>query len=408
MFRRAGLRVRAKRDYWVFVARHEWPIILAVFGLVLGVVTLLPSEAAIALSIIALLLGLVSFVSDYRKARIRWSAYEFLPAVTKFSVAEWPEPIDYRAARYETFPDRGSAIVDAEIDRYLRAQPIPLSLGDDPYRLPEFLRDTAPQVLRTTVQGSVVFNGPVLGLVDDPLPSVTGGVRPVRAHRARFFDGQCSNELCALLIRHRGTGEVYDLREQVLVDTAGRLASLAETDLANIVGISTIALTTDDFVVIIEQTANNSASGSLLAPSGSGSLEPRDAESGGTSLQDVLVAGMERELAEECGLHPDDVVETQVVGYARWLERGAKPEFFGVTRLTISSAELALRKTRGSEKLYSGGSECVEVDLPALARELASGARIVDAPSCPPLFARRGSIPLLLALRAAALASAER
>ena len=46
MFRRVGLRFRAKHDYWVFVVRHEWSIIVAVFGLVLGVATILPSEAA--------------------------------------------------------------------------------------------------------------------------------------------------------------------------------------------------------------------------------------------------------------------------------------------------------------------------------------------------------------------------
>ncbi|MGH3544427.1 MAG: hypothetical protein ACRDPW_00610, partial [Mycobacteriales bacterium] len=337
MLAKVRLRARAKRDYWIFLARHELPIVLGVFGLVLGVATILPNAAAIALSVIALLLGLITFVNDYRNAKARWSAYEFRPAGAMSDSAQpLPEPIDYRQAHYEAFPGRGTAIVDSGVDRYLQTHIVGLRVAEQPYRLPDFLADTAPQILRTTVQGSVVFNGPVLGLSDDPLPMVTGDPIPVGVHRARFFDGQCSNELCALEIRHRDTGEVYDLRQRVLVDSAGRLASLAETDLANIVGISTIAVTTDDLVVIIVQTSNNSASRSLLAPSGSGSLEPKDLAPG-ASLQQLVIVGMERELSEECGIEPDEIAGTRVVGYARWLERGAKPEFFGVTRLRCSS-----------------------------------------------------------------------
>ncbi|MGH3804135.1 MAG: hypothetical protein ACRDTD_29180, partial [Pseudonocardiaceae bacterium] len=247
-------------------------------------------------------------------------------------------------------------------------------------------------------------NGSVLGLVDDPLAAVSGESRPVRVHRARFFDGQCSNELCALLIRHRKTGELYDLQRQVLVDSAGRLAPLAQTDLANIVGVSTIALTSDNLMVVVTQTSYNSASGSLLAPSGSGSLEPRDAEGAGLSLQAVVIAGMERELVEECGIDPAEIVDTRVTGYARWLERGAKPEFFGLTRLRVGSQELRLRKTRPGERLYSGGAEFLTVDLAAIAREVADGGSISASPSCRGSLRERGSIPLLLAIRAAALA----
>ncbi len=398
------LRIRAKRDYWLFLARHEWPIILAVFGLVLGVETLLPDAVAIVLSVIALAVGSITFVHDYRNVRARWSAYEFLPTgpppatAQLSSTAALPEPIDYRLAHYEIVPGRGTAITDAGIDRYLRARPIAVHISDQPYRLPDFLRDTAPQVLRRTVQGSVVFNGPVLGLVDDPLPTVTGEPIPVGLHRARFFDGQCSNELCALLIRHRETGHVYDIRQRVLLDSAGRLASLAETDLANIVGISTIAMTTDDLMVVITQTANNSASGLLLAPSGSGSLEPKDATSADMSLQELVIGGMERELSEECGIGPEEIAGTDIMGYARWLERGAKPEFFGLTTLRLSSDELRLRETRSSEQLYTGNMDFIAIDLAALAREVTVGVALVDAPSCP---------PLLLAVRAAALALAE-
>jgi hypothetical protein len=263
-------------------------------------------------------------------------------------------------------------------------------------------------VLGETARGGLVFNGDVLGLADDPLPIAAHEGRPLRLHRARFFDAQCSNELCRLEIRHRSTGELLDLRQQLLLDTAGRLAPLAETELANIVGVSTLATTLDGRYVLVEQTARNSASSSLLAPSGSGSLEPVDAEGlgAGWSLQELLVVGMNRELTEECALRPGEIVSTEVVGYARWLERGAKPEFFGVTRLAVTSQELLRRQVSPVEELFVGGVHCIELDLAALATQLAAGASVLTAEACPPLVRERGSLPLLLSLRAAALAQA--
>lgn len=40
---------------------------------------------------------------------------------------------------------------------------------------------------------------------------------------------------------------------------------------------------------------------------------------------------MERELREECGIAGNVALRTRIIGYARLLHRGGKPEFFGVT-----------------------------------------------------------------------------
>ncbi len=71
-------------------------------------------------------------------------------------------------------------------------------------------------------------------------------------------------------------------------------------------------------------------------PSGSGSADPSDIVSGGT-LQEFVLGGMERELLEETGLDPfrTDLVNTKFLGYARLLERGGKPDFFGVSLLNV-------------------------------------------------------------------------
>ncbi|MGH8917377.1 MAG: hypothetical protein ACRD0H_03415, partial [Actinomycetes bacterium] len=221
-----------------------------------------------------------------------------------------------------------------------------------------------------------------------------------------FFDAVCSNELASLRITSAGTGEEYDLRREELADSAGALRTLAGSSLAEIVGVSTIAFTTDGKLVAVRQSARNSVSELLLAPSGSGSLEPRDlrtADGGQRRLLHTAVgAGMERELREESGIGAEEITSTRLTGFARWMERGAKPEFFGVTTLSVDSATLAERRPRGAERLYSAGVTMLDVDLAAIGRELAAGTALPDA--LPARLRDDGSLPPLLCLRAAALA----
>ena len=178
--------------------------------------------------------------------------------------------------------------------------------------------------------------------------------------------------------------------------------------LADAVGVSTLAVTADGALVLVAQSGRNTASPRLLAPSGSGSLDPRDLGSGRTGmLPDILRRGMHRELGEETGIRPDEIRTTTVTGFARWLERGAKPEFFGWTKLSATADDLAGRRPAASrERQYSGGTFTVPADIGALGQELARGAELLSAPSLPRRLREEGSLPLLLALRAAALSRA--
>jgi 8-oxo-dGTP pyrophosphatase MutT (NUDIX family) len=180
---------------------------------------------------------------------------------------------------------------------------------------------------------------------------------------------------------------------------------LAESSLADVIGVSTLAMTSDNALVLVSQSGRNVASPLLLAPSGSGSLDPRDLPPDQTdTLQNIVRRGMERELCEETGIRPEEIRNTTVVGFARWLERGAKPEFFGVTGLSVSARDLARRRHLASdERLYSGGAFTQRLDISALGREMTNGAELLAAPSLPVRIREDGSLPLLLALRAAAL-----
>jgi len=410
--RRLGRLLRSQYDYAFFMVSKEWALVLSVAGVILGAVTILPSAVGIVLGAIAFVLGLGAFLRDVHEFQRKWADYEFTAIAVPFPVSTTPPPGAYPAPVYIHVPGRGTALVSGPIDDALTRASIQARLADESYQLPKHLKASAPHVLRVVNHGRLVFNGKVVGMRSDPLPPgpTAAPVPPITLHVARFFDAQCSNEMCTLRIAHRDTGEVFDPRIQLLTNANGHLRTLAESTLADCVGISTIAFTADDQLVLVRQTSRNIASALLLAPSGSGSLDLRDlsAEPGAAeSLQDILRRGMERELREETGIRQDEIIATRVTGFARWLERGAKPEFWGITELNVTAKDLEQRRHLASdERLYSGGTFTMSVDLPALSQELRDGADILDAPSLPVRIKEDGSLPLLLALRSATLSHA--
>jgi hypothetical protein len=398
-------RARAKADYLGFIGAREWPLAASGLGVVLGVVTILPSAVGVVLSVVALGLGVATFTRDVRLLRRRWAGFAFTTIAAPFPTAELPPPSAYPPSEYLAVPARGTALVSAAIDRELWTERHTIAVAEEPYRLPPALKATAPHVLPLRARGRLLFNGPIVGMRGDPLPAA--GARPaaIRLHRARFFDAVCSNELGTLRITRAGTGEEYDLRKTELTGTDGALRELGSSTLADLVGVSTVAFTTDGKLVTVRQSSLNAVSGLLLAPSGSGSLEPRDLRTpdGGPrrSLHTAVCAGMERELCEESGLRPQDVRETKLVGFARWMERGAKPEFFGVTALAVDSTEVAARRPVSGERLYSAGLTLFDVDLAAMGAALGDGVPLSE--TLPQRIWEDGSLPLLLALRAAAV-----
>jgi hypothetical protein len=407
---RLAMRVRAQRDYWSFVVTRLWPLWIGAAGVLAGVVTLAPSAWALGVSAAAVVVGLAMFGRDVMLARQQWLRLQCVAVVSPFPVAKVQPPLGYEGAEYLSIPNRGTMLIHSDADRVLQEGPIPVEIDPTPYRLPVELRELAPVALRTVRAGRVVFNGPMLGLRDDLLPAVSGGSRPLRLMQTSFFKQVCSAELCQYRVVDRMTGEETDVRLTELVDPTGRLVTLAASRLANNIGISTLAFTSDDLLLVVHQSQRNVASPRLLAPSGSGTLEPGDLTAAGVSasLQDVLVHGMERELCEETGISANDVVGTRVVGFGRWLERGAKPEFFGVTRLKIPARDVATAKISAGEKIYTERVSTVFVDLGRLRQDLGTGQLIDQASSCPPVIRDSGSLPLLTGLRAATLSNRAR
>jgi hypothetical protein len=400
-------RLRSRYDYAAFQVSNEWPVLLSVVGVVLGAVTILPSSVGIVLGAIAFVLGLGAFLRDLHELRRRWADYEFTAIAAPFPTATIKPPGAYPEPLYLYLPNRGTALVSGPVDQAVASQSMDARLDEELYRLPKSLKGSARYVLPKINYGRLVFNGKIIGMRGDPLPPGPSSPPPIRLHIARFFDAQCSNEMCTLEVTHRSGEDDFDPRTELLTSANGQLRTLAESVLADCIGISTIAFTADNALVVTRQTSRNIASPQLLAPSGSGSLDPRDlgpAPQREGVLQDVVRRGMERELQEETGIRQDEIRYTEVIGFARWLERGAKPEFFGVTELSATTHDLKeQRRLTSDERLYTDGAFTLRIDLPELSRELADGTDLLSAPSLPQKIKEQGSLPLLLALRAAAL-----
>lgn len=324
------------RDRVLWYRRSHKSLVVAAMGLTCCVVSLmpwLPRVVLLLVGIAGLLLALVSFAWENSALNRRFRETELGERRPVFPGR--PPHDDDLPDRFST--DFGTILHDRRLDASLRTHgstwTVELRSGN--YRLPEELADIAPFVLRRTTGGSAPFNGPCMRMAGD---CRLDGSRVIPLERAGFFDHLCSNEL--MKWRLCRNNEDWDVRRRFLHDGEGRLVPLASSPLANIIGVSTLAISEDQQVLVLDQSNANHASGGLTAPSGSGSLEPQDWDPADTSLAGVMMRGANRELIEETGIPADLILSSHLVGFGRWLERGGKPEFFGVTLLRGTAAEV--------------------------------------------------------------------
>ncbi len=122
-----------------------------------------------------------------------------------------------------------------------------------------------------------------------------------------------------------------------------RLYRLGDRYTANELGVTTLLIMPSNHILLWRQNRLAQCSSDLLVASGSGSADWEDCESfigDADGLRKAVICGMERELWEESnGSRANDRkrfienVETRITGYFRWLKKGGKSEFVGVSRL---------------------------------------------------------------------------
>ncbi len=194
----------------------------------------------------------------------------------------------------------------------------------------------------------------------------------IELQRTDYLANLCTNDLSFREVIDASKRQtLYNGQDYFLKPVPGtglELRPYFESNCSNQIGISTIAFTSDGYLVLVDQTVNNLQSSGLVAPSGSGSLDESDlTQLGGTGdLVEWLCIASQRELREELGIQADksfDKLSNQILdriqisallmGFCVYLFRGGKPEFFFLASLSCSLSELSRNRkhTLGEEEL---------------------------------------------------------
>lgn len=241
-------------------------------------------------------------------------------------------------------------------------KPIRLVRAEGSYQVPCELRPMVFSMLSRLFarhKEQRLFNGKLLRMTGDILP-YEKDFRPIAVQMSRYFDGQVTNEMVfRQIVRVDSIQECFE-GKTLLVDEDNTLIELWKSRCANFIGASTIAITKDGYLLIGRQGPSSMANRSRYAPSGSGSVDYLDYKSVASSfsectLQKVVVYAAERELREECSIKSLFHMETAVIGFARLLERGGKPDFFCLTFIDATVAQM--------EEEFVGSTTLKEIGL---------------------------------------------
>lgn len=218
----------------------------------------------------------------------------------------------------------------------------------------------------------IAFNGEKLRLSTDLLLTADGLPRKLEVHKTKYFYSLSTNELSYVKIFRQGTGTMKDDNEE-RVDYDGTQFFVRDNTLkklgnstcncSNHVGVSTIAITSDNQIILVKQSSRNLQNSGLLMTSGSGSVDWSDVKKQrNKSFLAIIRQAAERELIEECGLDPKRVtLKTYVIGFARLINRGGKPEFFCVTKINRTVDQMIQNHTL-EEKHFTAKTLPLKID----------------------------------------------
>lgn len=376
LFRRFKLWLRLQTDriaaavdlFWslwdnlVFVVIGRW---LAVTGLVVSLVGLWPDDRNIAellsgspsaaliwwlglsgLSIVFLAVDLWEFIGELRY-QLRHVRIVGDQAVARQRQEKIENPKGYDRVRVEGASGALSSYVfNPAINAVLATAANPLEPSRRRYRIP---RTLLPYWIRTILKKRPHFNEIKVRLSTEITPDILKGAATIQLRKTNYFMGLVTNELTGDRIVEFDADTKTDFPGYALrslfVDDSGVLMPLDQSLLSNHIGVTSLLITSDDKVVLQKQGLSQSIDGLHFNLGSSGSADWADirraARAGDASFQGMIRYAMEREAREEVGISPRGA-RTELTGYCRFLHRGAKPEFFGVTWTPTPYADLRI------------------------------------------------------------------
>ena len=267
--------------------------------------------------------------------------------------------------------------------------------------------------------GKQFYNEAKSGLSSDPTPSAdpTKPAEAVKIHKTCYFDSYLTNIIPGQVLTRNRDKEVMAsaLEAGWLPFTAEgeerRLRATGECAMANEPGVTTLCIKENDTIILWRQNHLAQCSTGQLVASGSGSANWGDCrkylhDPDKNGLRKAVRRGMERELWEESvgmrGVSDRKFyknLDTRITGYFRWLKKGGKAEFVGVSRLRNSNSMTENLLPEESEVL--AGEEIPAGSIAKLKAEI--GKRLKKQTQSGARFGKRDkvySVSCAMALRA--------
>jgi hypothetical protein len=187
---------------------------------------------------------------------------------------------------------------------------------------------------------------------------LTPGVSEVELEKVGYYDALVTNEAfrSSIIIKPIGSEQqkikIVDLRDFFQFEeiaygkhTEVTLSSLQRNRCANSVGISTLAISSDNYPIFFEQSKRSDQGAGQIVLAGSGSVDFSDIKNApARDLSKILTYSMAREFCEEAkqytmrtcrkAITQEIASKTILTGYFRWIDRSGKPEFVGLTKLS--------------------------------------------------------------------------
>jgi 8-oxo-dGTP pyrophosphatase MutT (NUDIX family) len=295
--------------------------------------------------------------------------------------------------------ERSSTFIDAVIEPYSIPQPL----------LPYY--NDVIRAFRPTINGSKVR------LRSDLTPD---SLSHVYLQRSSYFAGVITNEVATSFFTvadwdHNREDIVTRVFDDYVVSD-GHLAPLAESALANNIGVVTVVVTADNCIVLQTRGMTLVDSGKItVGASGQATwndlrdshdtIDPHSGKSSKT-LQNLLKYAMEREASEETGVTVGPAKSrTTLTGFARHVHRGGKPEFYGITYVaqryddmprSVSRSERKWVRMKMRRQLQDGSIKSLVSGADDLIREYtdneAASASMIKALHCARAYLVAGNV----------------
>lgn len=235
------------------------------------------------------------------------------------------------------------------LNHYLLETPnIPLRCSKKNSRIKSFIRNNQELLLKfltyniwhSFITNKIFLNEKKLCLSRDIDPSE----KLIYLHKGDFYDSFLTNEVSNKYLENTENGKhIADARCFAPFernDDENVLKDITTSSMNNHIGASTLAFTKDNYIVFWAQNLKAQTNKDLLMPTGSGSTNADDLVD--NDLSKTITKTMERELYEESSLLKKKITcKTKITGFYRWINRGGKPEFTGISKLNCSIQSLA-------------------------------------------------------------------